>query len=41
MTAMAQISDVVHRRFPIVDEEAGVVIGMGVFNRPPGAKRDS
>ena len=39
MTAMAQISDVVHRRFPIVDEDAGVVVGMGVFNRPPGAKR--
>lgn len=39
MTSMAQIADVVHRRFPIVDEEAGVVVGMGVFNRPPGAKR--
>lgn len=23
----------------VVDEEAGVVIGMGVFNRPPGAAR--
>jgi hypothetical protein len=33
------ISQVAHRRFPVVDEEAGVVLGMGVFNRPPGAKR--
>ncbi len=39
MSAMSQISTVVHRRFPVVDEEAGVVIGMGVFNRPPGAAR--
>ena len=39
MTSMAQIADVVHRRFPVVDEEAGVVVGMGVFDRPPGAKR--
>jgi hypothetical protein len=39
MSAMGQISTVVNRRFPIVDEEAGVVVGMGVFNRPPGAKR--
>lgn len=35
----ATISGVVHRRFPVVDEEAGVVLGMGIFNRPPGAKR--
>ena len=27
------------RRYPVVDEEAGVVLGMVVFNRPPGAKR--
>jgi hypothetical protein len=39
MSAMTQIADVAHRRFPVVDEVAGVVIGMGVFNRPPGAKR--
>ncbi len=39
MAAMAQISTVTNRRFPVVDEEAGVVVGMGVFNRPPGAKR--
>jgi hypothetical protein len=39
MTAMAQISTVTNRRFPVVDEDAGVVVGMGVFNRPPGAKR--
>jgi len=36
----ATISGVVHRRFPVVDEEAGVVLGMGIFNRPPGAKRN-
>lgn len=39
MSAMGQISTVVNRRFPVVDEEAGVVVGMGVFNRPPGATR--
>ena len=36
---MTQISGVSNRRFPVADEEAGVVIGMGVFNRPPGAAR--
>ena len=35
----ATIAAVDHRRFPVVDEEAGVVLGMVVFNRPPGAKR--
>lgn len=35
----ATIAGVVARRFPVVDEEAGVVFGMAVFNRPPGAKR--
>jgi hypothetical protein len=39
MSGMAQISTVVNRRFPVVDEEAGVVLGMAVFNRPPGARR--
>jgi hypothetical protein len=39
MSAMGQISTVVTRRFPIVDEEAGAVVGFGIFNRPPGAKR--
>ena len=39
MSAMGQIAEVVNRRYPVVDEEAGVVVGMGVFNRPPGAKR--
>jgi hypothetical protein len=39
MSAMGQISTVVNRRFPVVDEEAGVVVGMAVFNRPPGAAR--
>jgi hypothetical protein len=35
----ATIAAVVHRRFPVVDEEAGVVLGTVIFNRPPGAKR--
>jgi len=34
------IAAVDHRRFPVVDEEAGVVLGMAIFNRPPGAKRN-
>jgi hypothetical protein len=34
-----QIAAVVNRRYPVVDEEAGVVVGTAVFNRPPGAKR--
>jgi hypothetical protein len=33
---MTQISGVAHRRFPLVDEEAGVVMGIGLFLRPPG-----
>jgi hypothetical protein len=33
---MTQISAVVHRRFPLIDEEAGVVMGVGMFQRPPG-----
>jgi hypothetical protein len=37
----ATISEVVHRRYPVVDEEAGVVLAMVVFNRPPGARRDN
>jgi len=39
MAGMTQISGVSSRRFPVADEVAGVVIGMGVFNRPPGAAR--
>ena len=35
----ATIAEVKPRRYPVVDEEAGVVLGMVVFNRPPGAKR--
>ena len=35
-----QIAAVVNRRYPVVDEEAGVVMGTAVFNRPPGAKRN-
>jgi len=38
-TFKATIAAVVARRFPVVDEEAGVVFGAAVFNRPPGAKR--
>jgi hypothetical protein len=34
--AMANIYAVVARRFPIVDEEAGIVLGLGVFLRKPG-----
>jgi hypothetical protein len=34
-----QIAAVVDRRYPIVDEDAGVVMGIVIFNRPPGAKR--
>ena len=34
--AMANIFAVVARRYPIVDEEAGVVLGIGVFERKPG-----
>jgi hypothetical protein len=34
------ISGVSHRRFPLVDESAGVVLGMGILERPPGAKRN-
>jgi len=34
--AMTNIYAVVARRFPIVDEEAGVVLGLGVFLRKPG-----
>jgi hypothetical protein len=35
----ATIARVDHRRFPVIDERAGVVLGMVIFNRPPGAKR--
>ncbi|HJT88056.1 MAG TPA: hypothetical protein VJ732_09370 [Bryobacteraceae bacterium] len=34
--AMRNIYAVVARRFPIVDEEAGTVLGLGVFLRKPG-----
>jgi hypothetical protein len=30
------IADTSHRRFPLVDEEAGVVLGATLFHRPPG-----
>ncbi len=35
-SAMQNIFAVVARRFPIVDEQAGVVLGLGVFLRKPG-----
>jgi hypothetical protein len=34
--AMRNIYAVVARRFPVVDEEAGMVLGLGVFLRQPG-----
>ncbi len=34
--AMRNIFAVVARRFPVVDEEAGTVLGLGVFLRKPG-----
>jgi hypothetical protein len=34
--AMANIFAVTARRYPIVDEEAGVVLGLGLFERKPG-----
>ena len=34
--AMRNIFAVVARRFPVVDEEAGIVLGLGVFLRMPG-----
>jgi len=33
---MANIFAVTARRYPIVDEEAGVVLGLGLFERKPG-----
>ena len=39
MERNTQIAAVIDRRFPVVDEEAGVVIGYAVFTRPAGAKR--
>jgi hypothetical protein len=35
-----QIAAVVNRRYPVVDEDVGVVMATAVFNRPPGAKRN-
>jgi hypothetical protein len=34
------IAAVDHRRYPVIDEEAGVILGFAVFNRPPGATRN-
>ena len=36
---MTQITGVAHRRFPLVDEQAGVVMGTGIFHRPPNSMR--
>ena len=33
------INGVSHRRYPVIDEEAGMVLGMGILERPVGAKR--
>ena len=35
----ATINGVSHRRYPIIDEQAGMVLGLGILERPPGAKR--
>ena len=37
---MKQIAAVVNRRYPVVDEETGMVMATAVFTRPPGAKRN-
>jgi hypothetical protein len=36
-TVAANITKAAHRRFPLVDEEAGVVMGTTIFHRPPGS----
>jgi len=36
-TVAANITQAAHRRFPVVDEEAGVVMGTTIFHRPPGS----
>lgn len=35
-TVGANISEAAYRRFPVVDEETGVVLGSTIFHRPPG-----
>lgn len=39
MERNTQIAGVINRRFPVIDEEAGAVLGMAVFTRPPDARR--
>ncbi|CAN5310244.1 hypothetical protein BH11PSE2_BH11PSE2_18710 [soil metagenome] len=39
LDGQTQIRAVVHRRFPVIDEEAGVVLGTAMFLRPPGSTR--
>lgn len=36
-TVAANITQAAHRRFPVVDEEAGVVMGTTIFHRPAGS----
>jgi hypothetical protein len=36
-TVAANITKAAHRRFPLVDEEDGVVMGTTIFHRPPGS----
>lgn len=36
-TVAANITQAAHRRFPVVDEEAGVAMGTTIFHRPPGS----
>ncbi|MGC4049210.1 MAG: hypothetical protein QM757_06805 [Paludibaculum sp.] len=34
------IAAVAHHRYPVIDEEAGVMLAFALFNRPPGANRN-
>jgi hypothetical protein len=39
MEKNVNIAAVINRRFPVIDEEAGAVLGMVIFTRPPNARR--
>lgn len=39
LAKMTQIDQVILRRFPVLDEEAGVAVGIVLFTRPPSAVR--
>lgn len=41
LSRMTQIDKVSLRRYPLLDEEAGVALGFALFTRPPGAKRQN